>query len=359
MLGKKSALTEAQINALFTVAADTTDTTCSLLFSNDATGDLVPKTNANLTFDAVTAALGAKRLTLVSDDVATNAATFDVSGGFTDLYGNQDHFKFNVVDTYAANPGNSSSLRLSRVIDGSGTYSNSAVNMIASLSLQGTNTFSGGASSVTGISASVQNLGGVPGGAKTVPLAYGAVFTVQSVFSDAIITDAIALKAICSSTASGVLTNAVGLNVEGTQTGTGDRIINWKGIVIEASVATTTTNSYAIYSAGTGAGDKWLCGGDFALQGDFTHTGTNIGFFSATAVAQRSGYTQTYATADKTHANMTSADLSLGAGANGYATAGEAASVQTEVNALRADLIDLKQFVNSIFDDLQTLGLYA
>lgn len=74
-----------------------------------------------------------------------------------------------------------------------------------------------------------------------------------------------------------------------------------------------------------------------------TATTQLLGFWGATPVDQPSAYTQTYSTADKTHANMTSNDLTLGVGANGYASAAEAESVETELNALRADVIDLKK----------------
>lgn len=85
-----------------------------------------------------------------------------------------------------------------------------------------------------------------------------------------------------------------------------------------------------------------------------------IGFFGATPIARPSAYTQAYATADKTHDAVTSNDLSLTSTQStpwGFSSQAEADSIQTEVNALRAELIDLKQFVNAILDDLQALGL--
>lgn len=98
-------------------------------------------------------------------------------------------------------------------------------------------------------------------------------------------------------------------------------------------------------------------------------TGT-LGFFGATPVALPSAYTQTYATADKTHAAPTAATLTLadGAGTNdntiGAITdnASTIAAVQEladEINKLVADVADVKQLVNSVIDDLQALGLVS
>ena len=88
--------------------------------------------------------------------------------------------------------------------------------------------------------------------------------------------------------------------------------------------------------------------------------GTGIGFFAVTPVAQGSAYTQTYATADKTHNAITSADFpagGTGAAAGGWDTASNRDLAITRFNALRAEVIDLKNLVNSVIDDLQALGL--
>ena len=82
-------------------------------------------------------------------------------------------------------------------------------------------------------------------------------------------------------------------------------------------------------------------------------------------------YTQTYATADKTHANPTSAALTVSVGtADGTVADVGAAFNQTTLNnnfrdvadaynALRTDLLDAKQLLNSVIDDLQTLGILS
>lgn len=78
-------------------------------------------------------------------------------------------------------------------------------------------------------------------------------------------------------------------------------------------------------------------------------------------VGRASAYTQTYATADKTHAALTSADLVTTAVTQttpfGFAGAAQGDNIATQFNLLRADLLDLKQLVNSLIDDLQALGL--
>ena len=91
--------------------------------------------------------------------------------------------------------------------------------------------------------------------------------------------------------------------------------------------------------------------------------GTNaglLGFFAATPIAKPSAYTQTYVTADKTHAAETSADFpagGTGAAAGAWDTAANRDLAITRFNALRVDVADLKQLVNSIIDDFQALGL--
>jgi hypothetical protein len=114
--------------------------------------------------------------------------------------------------------------------------------------------------------------------------------------------------------------------------------------------------------------------------------GSKLGFFGAAAIVKPGAYTQTYATADKTHANPTAAaltDNTAGAAnttlqalpdpADTPATAdalrddvvanlipalrNNYADLAASNNAIIADLADLKQLVNSIIDDLQALGL--
>lgn len=82
---------------------------------------------------------------------------------------------------------------------------------------------------------------------------------------------------------------------------------------------------------------------------------------SARGFARQSAYTQTYATADKTHANPGQAAVVTTAATSttpfGYTTAAQADAIVTQLNNARLDILDLKQLVNSLIDDLQALGL--
>lgn len=103
-----------------------------------------------------------------------------------------------------------------------------------------------------------------------------------------------------------------------------------------------------------------------------TATGQKIGFFNSTPATKRGAYTQTYSTADKTHANFTSADLTGITSSTTGSTLAEpsVAYVQAEIQqnfrriqdqfvALRADVADAKQLINSVIDDLQVFGFVA
>ena len=86
-----------------------------------------------------------------------------------------------------------------------------------------------------------------------------------------------------------------------------------------------------------------------------------VGF--ARIPAALSTYTQTYSTADKTHANSTFAAVSETAATQttpwGYGSAAQADAITVELNDLGDDVTDLKQLVNAIIDDLQSIGLIA
>jgi len=89
-------------------------------------------------------------------------------------------------------------------------------------------------------------------------------------------------------------------------------------------------------------------------------TATTLSFFGVTPAARASAYTQTYATADKTHANMTSAAMpagGTGTAAGGWDTAANRDQAIAEFAALRNDVLDVKQVVNALIDDLQAYGL--
>lgn len=100
-----------------------------------------------------------------------------------------------------------------------------------------------------------------------------------------------------------------------------------------------------------------------------TATTQKIGFYNAVPIVQPSAYTQTFATADKTHAAITATTLTHGVGtADGTVDDVGAAFNQTtlnnnfkectdRINKLIADHADLAQLSNAIIDDLQALGL--
>lgn len=99
-----------------------------------------------------------------------------------------------------------------------------------------------------------------------------------------------------------------------------------------------------------------------------TATTQKLGFFNATPAVQPSAYTQTYATANKTHANPTAAALTVtdGAGTNdgtigaitdNASTITAVQELADQINKLVADVADVKQLANSVIDDLQALGL--
>jgi hypothetical protein len=131
-----------------------------------------------------------------------------------------------------------------------------------------------------------------------------------------------------------------------------------------------TTNGIAIEKGGifsfiAGGTGKIKDGTNIPLD---TTTGTKIGtattqklgFWNATPVVRPSAFTQTYATASKTHSNLTYvAPAAYGAGANGYSTGAMAAAVHAAVIALAADVANVKQVLNSVIDDLQSMGLLA
>jgi hypothetical protein len=134
------------------------------------------------------------------------------------------------------------------------------------------------------------------------------------------------------------------------------------------SAAQTFTGGIVVTTAGVTITDVDIVLGTTTGTKIGTATSQKLGFYNATPIVQPSAYTQTYATADKTHANPTAAALTVtdGAGTNdgtiGAITdnASTIAAVQEladQINKLVADQADTKQLINSIIDDLQTLGL--
>lgn len=75
----------------------------------------------------------------------------------------------------------------------------------------------------------------------------------------------------------------------------------------------------------------------------------------------QSAYTQTFSTADKTHAARTSSAVATTASTQtipfGYTSQAQADAIVAAINAVRADLADTAAVVNALIDDLQALGL--
>lgn len=104
------------------------------------------------------------------------------------------------------------------------------------------------------------------------------------------------------------------------------------------------------------------------IETELDHDGSKIGFYGVTTASRPSAYTQTYSTASRTHSNMTSADLTDSTGGtigtdlqpNGVGDSvidDNFASVVDQMNKIRADIINVKQVLNSSIDDDQSQGL--
>lgn len=107
------------------------------------------------------------------------------------------------------------------------------------------------------------------------------------------------------------------------------------------------------------------------ITGALQHTGTTVGLYGVTPATRPAAITQTYATADRTQATPEATALTtFGVSANNtlvdVATASIADpakinanfdDVGDEVNKLINDVADVKQLLNAIIDDLQSLGI--
>jgi outer membrane murein-binding lipoprotein Lpp len=86
-----------------------------------------------------------------------------------------------------------------------------------------------------------------------------------------------------------------------------------------------------------------------------------VGLYNVTPVARPSALTQTYATATRTHANPTATTVSTTASTQttpwGFASQAQADNIATQINNLIADVANVKQFVNTLADDLQAIGI--
>ena len=120
------------------------------------------------------------------------------------------------------------------------------------------------------------------------------------------------------------------------------------------------------------------------VDGALDHDGSTVGFFGTAPATIPAAYTQTYATASRTHSALTSSTLTDSTGWTANTTVAALAAVGidvvnsasqpdvntrlgtmndnfaalvAQVNALRVDLENTKQVLNQVLDDQQTFGL--
>lgn len=140
--------------------------------------------------------------------------------------------------------------------------------------------------------------------------------------------------------------------------------------VLWASGTGTASGHLVLAASATGAQVKvkW----QDQLLATFAHNGTapTHGFFGVSPVTRPTAYTQTFATATKTHAARTAVALTDNSGGVASDTIGDTpatydetyiantiASLVDEINKLRADQENTAQVVNALIDDHQSLGL--
>lgn len=107
---------------------------------------------------------------------------------------------------------------------------------------------------------------------------------------------------------------------------------------------TTAADSSKFYVAG-----KISTSDELEVNGAFNHDGSTFGIYGVTPATRPTAYTQTYSTTTKTHANST------------YVAPSGGATVDTQCRAslaqLAVDVVVLKNLINSVIDDLQSLGV--
>lgn len=87
-------------------------------------------------------------------------------------------------------------------------------------------------------------------------------------------------------------------------------------------------------------------------------TTDKLGFYGATPVVRPAAYTQTYATASRTVVNPTAAvpTMTNTLGGWGFVSSAEMTSFSNEIKNIITDIANLKNNVNSLIDDHQSLG---
>lgn len=252
----------------------------------------------------------------------------------------------------------------------------------------------GNNATASGITSFALGTSAVASATSAVAMGFTAVASASDTIAIGSSTDATASGAICFGTgAQNAVANSVLFGGTGA-TSLVSRFIIGRGhtsSTLLSNVTFGTTGGQGTNSAGTnlliqpGASTGTGLGGAFVVSctpagasGSSVNAyaerlranGTGISFFGATPIAKPSAYTQTYATTAKTHANLTSATLTNSTGGTANTTVQNVGATHSQTilnnnfadlvaqnNALRADLVNVKNVLNALIDDLQALGL--
>ncbi|MHA2068167.1 MAG: hypothetical protein ACXABY_27715, partial [Candidatus Thorarchaeota archaeon] len=160
----------------------------------------------------------------------------------------------------------------------------------------------------------------------------------------------------------------IGFGAAGATIGSEDAVVYWDGndLIIDPDYG--SSGSGTVLVGATGDDDMKL--NDIEIDGTLNHDGTNVGFYGVAPVVRAAAYTQTYATATRTHSTPTAVTLTDSTGGTSNTTVaaisgtGDDATINdnfadlvAQINALVADLANSKQMINSLVDDSQAIGI--
>jgi hypothetical protein len=188
-------------------------------------------------------------------------------------------------------------------------------------------------------------------------------------------------------TAGDLIATAGAVNAGTTVTaGTGLTVTTGNATITAGNLVMTNGNVAFTSGSVTGATDigtvtvtttgKVTVGTEIEIDGALNHDGTTVGFYGVTPVVRASAYTQTFATASRTHANPTAAALTVvyttddpAIAPNGTITIADGdipsnnellefcEELADQVSKLVTDLANAKQVINSLVDDSQAIGI--
>jgi hypothetical protein len=148
----------------------------------------------------------------------------------------------------------------------------------------------------------------------------------------------------------GVTEATLAANLLTFNNGATDTYIGW-ATSGQLDLGVTSTNVVEITAS------KCLIKQTAEIDGALDHDGTTVGFYGVTPTTRPTAYTQTYATATRTHSNPTATTVTDTNGVAGFLAAADRTAMVDAVNALIVDVANVKQVVNQILDDLQLNGL--